>query len=98
MNTSRVLPGTVAVLVATDLVGGVLAVASDVNTWGEAWGGEALLAAPPPMIAVQVLPHLGRRTSCRTRRRRRGRPATGCCMRLFRGRYERGERTALRYV
>ena len=55
MNTSRTLVGAVAVLLVTDLVGGVLAVASDVNTWGEAWGGKALLAAPLPMIAVQVL-------------------------------------------
>jgi len=55
MNTSRALVGAVGVLMVTDLVGGLLAVASDVNTWGEAWGGEALLAAPLPMIAVQVL-------------------------------------------
>ena len=55
MNTSRTLVGAVGVLIVTDLVGGLLAVASDVNTWGEAWGGEALLAAPLPMIAVQVL-------------------------------------------
>ena len=44
-----------AVLVAVDLAGGLLAVASGVNTWSEAWGGKALLAAPVPMIAVQVL-------------------------------------------
>jgi hypothetical protein len=55
MNTSRTLVGAVAVLLVTDLVGGLLAVASDVNTWGEAWGGRALLAAPLPMVAVQVL-------------------------------------------
>ncbi len=48
------VPALVA-LVATDLVGGLLAVASDVNTWGEAWGSKALLAAPLPMIAVQIL-------------------------------------------
>ena len=45
----------VGVLLITDLAGGLLAVASDVNTWDEAWGGKALLAAPLPMIAVQVL-------------------------------------------
>jgi hypothetical protein len=55
MNTSRNLMAAVAVLLVTDLVGGLLAVASDVNTWGEAWGGQALLAAPLPMIAVQVV-------------------------------------------
>ena len=42
-------------LVATDLVGGVWAATSGVNTWAEAWGGEALLAAPLPMIVAQVL-------------------------------------------
>jgi hypothetical protein len=55
MNTSRNLVVAVAVLLVTDLVGGVLAVGADVNTWGEAWGGDALLAAPLPMIAVQVV-------------------------------------------
>ena len=55
MNTSRTLVGAVAALLVTDLAGGLLAVASDVNTWSEAWGGKALLAAPLPMIAVQVL-------------------------------------------
>ena len=44
-----------AALVVTDLVGGLLAVAADVNTWSEAWGSAALLAAPAPMIVVQVL-------------------------------------------
>ena len=44
-----------AVLVATDLVGGLLAVRAGVNTWGEAWGSEALLAAPVPMIVAQLL-------------------------------------------
>lgn len=42
------------VLVATDLVGGLLAVGSGLNTWGEAWGGAALLAAPVPMVLAQV--------------------------------------------
>ncbi len=54
MNTSRTLVGAVGLLLVTDLVGGLLAVAADVNTWGEAWGGRALLAAPLPMIAAQV--------------------------------------------
>jgi hypothetical protein len=43
------------VVILVDAVGGLLAVAADVNTRGEAWGGAALLAAPLPMIAVQVL-------------------------------------------
>lgn len=42
-------------LVLVDVVGGLLAVVSGVNTWGEAWGSRALLAAPLPMIAAQVL-------------------------------------------
>jgi hypothetical protein len=42
-------------LALTDLAGGLLAVAADVNTWADAWGSRALLAAPLPMIAVQVL-------------------------------------------
>ena len=44
-----------AVLLATDLAGGLLAVRAGVNTWGEAWGPEALLAAPVPMILAQLL-------------------------------------------
>ena len=46
--------GTVALMVI-DIVGGVLAVSSDVNTWGEAWGSQALLAAPLPMMAAQLV-------------------------------------------
>src|SRR3954468_17640626 len=42
-------------LVVADLVGGLLAVSSGVNTWGEAWGSQALLAAPLPMIVGQVV-------------------------------------------
>jgi hypothetical protein len=42
------------VLIAIDVVGGLLAVSSGVNTWGEAWGPKALLAAPLPMMATQL--------------------------------------------
>jgi hypothetical protein len=42
-------------LVLVDLVGGIWAARSGVNTWAEAWGSKALLAAPAPMIAFQVL-------------------------------------------
>lgn len=42
-------------LVVTDLVGGVWAATSGINTWGEAWGSKALLAAPVPMIVFQIL-------------------------------------------
>jgi hypothetical protein len=51
----RPLRIAMAVLVATDLVGGLLAVRAGVNTWGEAWGPEALLAAPVPMILAQLV-------------------------------------------
>ena len=44
-----------AALLATDLVGGLLAVAAGANSWGEAWGSKALLAAPLPMIGAQLL-------------------------------------------
>jgi hypothetical protein len=50
----RLLAGT-AVLVLTDLVGGGLAVGFGVNTWAEAWGPAALLAAPAPMVVGQVV-------------------------------------------
>jgi hypothetical protein len=53
--TARRLVAGTAALVVTDVAGGLLAVAGDVNTWSEAWGGEALLAAPWPMILAQVL-------------------------------------------
>ncbi len=56
VSTARREPLVLAlvVLLVTDLVGGLLAVAADVNTWAEAWGSKALLAAPMPMIGVQV--------------------------------------------
>ena len=53
--SARRLALAMAALVATDLVGGVLAVLSGVNTWSEAWGPAALLAAPAPMVLGQVL-------------------------------------------
>src|SRR5690349_14848861 len=54
-RTVRSLRLAMAGLVLTDLVGGLLAVRAGVNTWGEAWGPEALLAAPVPMIVAQLL-------------------------------------------
>ena len=54
-STTRRLVIAVSALVLTDLVGGLVSVTSGVNTWGEAWGSKALLAAPVPMIVVQVL-------------------------------------------
>ena len=51
----RSLRIAMVVLLATDLAGGLLAVRAGVNTWAEAWGPEALLAAPVPMIVAQLL-------------------------------------------
>jgi hypothetical protein len=42
-------------LLVVDLVGGLWAALSGVNTWPDAWGGHALLAAPAPMIVGQAL-------------------------------------------
>jgi hypothetical protein len=44
-GTARRLVLGVAALLTVDLVGGVLAIANDVNTFGEAWSGDAALAA-----------------------------------------------------
>ena len=62
---SRQLVDAMCALVVTDLVGGLLAVAAEVNTWAEAWWTEALLAAPVPMIVVQVVLALAAVTSAR---------------------------------
>ena len=44
----------VTCLVAVDVVGGVVAIGKDINTPAEAWGNEALLAAPWPMVVAQA--------------------------------------------
>ena len=54
-RTATRLVAAQAVLLGVDAVGGVLAVSSGANTWGDAWGPTALLAAPLPMMAVQTL-------------------------------------------
>lgn len=41
-------------LVGCSLVGGVVSVGSGVNSWSDAWTAEATLAAPWPMLLVQV--------------------------------------------
>jgi hypothetical protein len=45
----------VGVLLGLDVVGGLLAIANDVNTPAEAWSSKATLAAPVPMIAAQAV-------------------------------------------
>jgi len=54
-RSGRTILIATAVLIAIDVVGGVLAVSSGVNTWGEAWGSRALLAAPLPMMVAQLV-------------------------------------------
>ena len=54
-TVSRLLAAAMATLVAVDLAGGLWAALSGVNTWSDAWGGHALLAAPLPMIVGQVV-------------------------------------------
>ena len=54
-SVPRLLALAMGALLVVDLVGGVWAARSGVNTWPDAWGGHALLAAPAPMIAAQVL-------------------------------------------
>ena len=54
-SVPRLLTLAMGALLVVDLVGGLWAALSDVNTWPDAWGGHALLAAPAPMVAAQVL-------------------------------------------
>ena len=55
LSVPHLLALAMGTLLVVDLVGGVWAARSGVNTWPDAWGGHALLAAPAPMIAAQVL-------------------------------------------
>ena len=55
LSVPRLLAVAMGALLVVDLVGGLWAALSGVNTWADAWGGHALLAAPAPMIAAQVL-------------------------------------------
>ena len=43
------------VLIICDVIGGFLAVASGVNTWGEAWGFDTTFTVPLPVGAVQLV-------------------------------------------
>lgn len=52
-NADR-LTRVIAVLVGLDVVGGVVAIRDGVSEPREAWGSTARLAAPWPMIALQV--------------------------------------------
>lgn len=50
----RRLVVAVAFLIALDGVGGTIAIVTGVNTFAEAWNSTARLAAPWPMMVVQV--------------------------------------------
>ena len=87
----RSLRLSMTVLLGLDLVGGLLAVASGVNTWGEAWGGKALLAAPAPMIVGQVLlTWLATRTSRRSAAVAAGLLAVACLVSVVSGFFDGG--------
>ena len=43
------------VLIVCDVIGGFLAVASGVNTWGEAWGFNTQFTVPLPIGAAQLI-------------------------------------------
>jgi hypothetical protein len=49
------LTAAMGALLVVDIVGGTWAALSGVNSWADAWGGHALLAAPLPMIVGQVV-------------------------------------------
>ena len=43
------------VLIVCDVIGGFLAVASGINTWGEAWGFDTTFTVPLPVGAAQLV-------------------------------------------
>jgi hypothetical protein len=56
--TRRLVVAGVALILAS-LVGGVVSVVADENSWGGAWSSEATLAAPWPMLLLQGLATVG---------------------------------------
>src|SRR5437764_693858 len=55
MALGRRLVVAMLVLFVCDVIGGFLAVASGVNTWGEAWGFDTSFTVPLPVGAVQFV-------------------------------------------
>ncbi len=51
---ARVVGVASTALLAANVVGGVVSVATAVNTWSTAWTSRATLAAPWPMVLVQT--------------------------------------------
>jgi hypothetical protein len=55
MASGRRLIVAMLVLIVCDVIGGSLAVATDVNTWGEAWGFDTNFTVPLPVGAAQLV-------------------------------------------
>src|SRR3954467_14362660 len=55
MASGRRLLVATLVLFVCDVIGGFLAVASGVNTWGEAWGFDTTFTVPLPVGAAQLV-------------------------------------------
>jgi hypothetical protein len=55
MGSGRRLIVAMLVLIVCDVIGGFLAVASGVNTWGEAWGFNTKFTVPLPVGAAQLV-------------------------------------------
>jgi hypothetical protein len=55
MASGRRLVVAMLVLLVCDVIGGFLAVASGVNTWGEAWGFDTTFTVPLPVGAAQLV-------------------------------------------
>jgi uncharacterized membrane protein YdjX (TVP38/TMEM64 family) len=55
MASGRRLIVAMLVLIVCDVIGGFLAVASGVNTWGEAWGFNTNFTVPLPVGAAQLV-------------------------------------------
>ena len=87
----HMLVAAMGALLVVDLVGGLWAALSGANTWADAWGGHALLAAPVVMIAAQVLATWA---AVRGRRRRAAVPASllavACLLSVMSGFFDGG--------
>src|SRR4051812_40494292 len=55
MASGRPLFVATLVLIVCDVIGGFLAVAAGIHTWGEAWGFETTFTVPLPVGAVQLV-------------------------------------------
>src|SRR3954468_8165023 len=55
MASGRRLIVAMLVLIVCDVIGGFLAVASGVNTWGETWGFHTKFTVPLPVGAAQLI-------------------------------------------